>query len=58
MSVISLIPIVLNKMLRLPKQNKELKLIEADSFITNNGGLRKLLSHFIDSLKGIKLSTY
>lgn len=40
--LVSLIPIVFQKMLRLSKLNKELKLAEANSFIANNGGLKKL----------------
>ena len=47
---VCLSPIVFQNMLRLPKPNKELKLIKVDSFITNNGFLKKLLSHFTDSL--------
>ena len=52
--------IVFQSMLRLPKKNKELKelkLVEVDSFIANNGGMKKLLSHFKDSLSGIKPNT-
>ena len=45
-------------MSRFQKPNKELKLVEVDSFIAINGGLNKLLSHFTDSLSGIKPNTY
>ena len=38
--------------------NKELRIIEVDSFITNNGGPNKLPSYFIESYFGIKPNTY
>ena len=38
--------------------NTELKLLEEDSFIENNGGPKKLLSYFRDALSGIKTNTY
>ena len=55
---IYLIPIVLQKMLTLPKPNKELKLPEEDAITSNNGGPKKLLTYFIDSSSGVKDHAY
>ena len=43
-------PLVFQIMLRLPKPNKELNIVEADDFITNHGGLKILFPYFTDSL--------
>lgn len=51
---INLSPLVFQKMLKLPKLNKELKLPKADAFITNNGGPKRLLKYFTDSLSRVK----
>ena len=45
-------------MLRLPKPNKELKILEADDFITNHGGTKRLLTYFPDSLSGVKSNAF
>ena len=50
---ISLRPVIFQKMLRFLEPNKELKLLEGDSFIETNGGLKKLLTYFIDASMGL-----
>ena len=56
--LISLSLLVFQKMIRLPKINKELKLPEGDDFITNHGGKKILLTYFIDSLSGVKTNAF
>ena len=58
MSLISLRPVISQKMLKLLELNKELYLQEADSFIANNSALKKLLTYFIDTLLEFKSTTY
>jgi hypothetical protein len=58
LSLVSLRPIIFQKMLRLRKPNKYFKLTEVDSFLGNNGGKKNMLSRSIDSLVGIKPGTY
>jgi hypothetical protein len=48
--LVSMSPLVFQKMLSLLKPNKELKLIETNSFISSNGVLRKIMSQFMDSM--------
>ena len=55
---INLIPIMFQKIMKLPKFNKELKIPEAYAFITNNGGPKRLLTYFTDSLYGVKTNPY
>ena len=57
-SPISLNLLVFQKMLRLPKPNKELKLLEADDFITNHGGPKILLPYFTFSLSRMKSNAF
>ena len=46
---ISLKPFVFHRILRLLESKKEFKIDEADEFIPNHGGPKRLLSYFIDS---------
>ena len=55
---ISLNLIVFQRMLRLPQPNKGFKITEVDDFISNNGGPKRLLLHFIDSLSRVKTSSF
>lgn len=57
-SPINLIPLVFQKMLILPKPNKELKLHKLDNFITNCGGPKRLLTYLIDSLSRVKTNAF
>lgn len=55
---VSLGPLIFQKMLRLPEPNKELKITEENSCIAKNGGLKKIMSHFTNSLSGTKPNIY
>lgn len=58
MHPISLRPIVFQKMMRLPKLNKELKILEANAFITNNDGTKGFLTYFIGSFSGVNTNAH
>lgn len=58
MHPISLSPIVFQKVMRLLKPNKELKLLEEDVFITKYVIPKILLTYFIDSLSRVKTNAY
>lgn len=51
-------PLVFQRMLRLPKPNKELNLVEVDDFITNHGILKRLLPYFTDSLSRLRMNSF
>ena len=55
---ISLNPLAFQRMLRLLEPNKELKLLEADDFITNHGVLKRLLPYFTYSLSRLKFNAF
>jgi hypothetical protein len=56
--LISLSPLIFQKMMKLAKPNKEPKLAEADKFIANHGGPKILLTYFIDSLFGVRTNAF
>ena len=45
-------------MLRLPKTNREFKIVETNDFITNQAGPKRLFPQFTDSLSRIKTNSF